>query len=378
MFRQFGFKGSSSWGWLCAVSLLVFLAISGCVISPRRLPGDVVPGTSPTPTPTPGTTPTPTPSPTPTPTPVATPTGKLYVSNSGANSIVRFDQALTANGNATPATTIIGASTQLNAPEFMFLDAAADRLYVANTGALSVLIFDHISAKTGNAAPERAISGATTTLISPTDVSVDKVRDLLYVADDTDVAVFAGASTATGDIPPTRIYTVSFTISAILIDAASDRLYLADSAGQAINVYDNASTLAAGPITANRTITGANTHLTTPSSMQIDGSGRLVVSNASPPSITIYSNAAGANGNVPPAAEITGSNTGFNTPDQIVVDHSGTGTLYNADPGAARIAIFGSLSSATGNIAPTRAISGASTTLTVAGAPVGVALDTTR
>jgi sugar lactone lactonase YvrE len=291
---------------------------------------------------------------------------------------VRFDQALTGNGNVTPATTITGVDTQLNAPTFMFLDAAADRLYVANTGALSILIFDNISAKTGNAAPERFISGAATTLISPTDVSVDKVRDLLYVADDTDVAVFAGASTATGDIAPTRVYTVSFTVSGILIDGANDRLYLADSAGQAINVYDSASTLAAGPITATRTITGANTHLATPSSMQIDGGGRLVVSNGSPASITIYSNAAGASGNISPAAEITGSNTGLNTPDQIVVDHSGTGTLYIADSAAARIAIFGSLSSATGNIAPTRTIGGASTTLTVAGQPVGVALDATR
>src|SRR5690242_14765437 len=105
MFRVFGLKRSFSWGWLCAVSFLLILVASGCVISPRRLPGDIVPGTTPTPTPTPSATPTPTPG--------ATPAqGKLYVSNSGNNSIIRFDQALTASGNAPPAATISGANTK--------------------------------------------------------------------------------------------------------------------------------------------------------------------------------------------------------------------------------------------------------------------------
>ena len=80
---------------------------------------------------------------------------------------------------------------------------------------------------------------------------------------------------------------------------------------------------------------------------------------------------------MPPAAEIVGSNTGFGVPDQIVVNTTGTGSVYNADPGAARVAIF-NLSTAGGNIAPNRTIFGPSTTLTVAGQPVGVALDTTR
>jgi hypothetical protein len=66
------------------------------------------------------------------------------------------------------------------------------------------------------------------------------------------------------------------------------------------------------------------------------------------------------------------------TPDQIVVDKTGNGILYNADPGAARIAVFGSLNTANGNIAPARSINGPSTGLTVGSQPVGVALDTTR
>jgi len=300
------------------------------------------------------------------------------VSNSGANSIVRFDQAFTDSGNIIPGATIRGTRTSLNAPAFIFLDTAADRLFVANNADISILIFDNVSTKNGDVAPERIISGASTTLGSPTDVSVDKSRDLLYVADDIDIHVFSSASTATGNIAPARNLSPGFSVAAIFIDGANDRLYAADSATNSIAVYDSASTLASGPITANRTIQGAATHLATPGSIQLDGAGRLVVSNATAPSITIYNNAATANGNLAPSAEITGTNTGFSVPNQIVVDTGGTGTLYMADPGAARIAVFSSLSTATGNIAPNRVIVGPGTTLTTAGAPQGVAIDTTR
>jgi hypothetical protein len=357
-------RGVAPLGLCAAVFCLLFAA--GCVISPRRTFGG---GGTPTPTPTPTASPTPTP---------VVATGKLYVSNGGADSILRFDNALTASGNIVPAATISGANTTLNAPAYITLDAAADRLYVANKGNISVLIFDNISTKAGNVAPERTIVGPSTTLVTPTDVSLDKGRNLLYVADGTDIHVFASASTATGDAAPARNLSTQFAISAILIDGANDRLYAADSAGKAIDVYDNASTLN-GPVTATRTVQGVATHLATPGGIQIDGSGRLVVSNASPANITIYTNAAVANGNIAPVAEISGSNTGLSFPDQIVVNTAGTGSLYNADPGGTpRVAVFANLSTATGNIAPTRSITGPNTGLTVAGRPVGVALDTTR
>lgn len=300
--------------------------------------------------------------------------------NSTTNTLLRFDNAFTASGNATPAATIFGTNTTFSSPAFMTLDAPNDRLYIADNGDLSVVIYDNISTKNGNVAPNRIIAGPLhTTLIGPTDVSLDKVRNLLYVADDQEVVVFASASSATGDVTPARVLTTTFAlgVAAVFIDASNDRLYAADPTGNAIAVFDNASTLATGTVTPNRTIQGASTLLGTPSGIQIDGLGRLIVSNANPPSITIYSNAGGANGNIAPVAQISGSNTGMSVPDQIVVDPTGTGTVYNADPGAARIAAFANLNTATGNIAPTRKISGSSTGITASG-PVGVALDNTR
>ena len=80
---------------------------------------------------------------------------------------------------------------------------------------------------------------------------------------------------------------------------------------------------------------------------------------------------------IAPVAEIAGANTGLSVPTQIFVDTTGTGTLYNADPGAARIAVWGNLNTANGNIAPTRIISGTNTGITASG-QLGLALDTTR
>jgi hypothetical protein len=299
---------------------------------------------------------------------------------------LRFDNAFTANDDATPAATISGANTTLNSPSFMTLDAAADRLYVANTGDLSVVIFDGVSTKTGtvNIAPTRTIAGVQTGLLQPTDVALDKGRDMLYVADDIDIFVFNSASAAAtnGNVPFARDISPGFAVSAIFIDATNNRLYAADQAADAIAIFDNASTLN-GTVNPTRVIQGLATHLAVPSGVAIDGAGRLIVSNVGngttiPPTITIYANAAIADGNIAPVAEITGSNTGMSTPDQIVVDRTGTGTLYNADPGAARIAAFANLNTANSNISPTRSINGPSTGMTVGSQPVGVALDTTR
>ena len=347
------------------MAVFCLLLTVGCVISPRRTFGGG------------GGTPTPTPTPTGSPTPTPTATGKLYVMNTTSNTLLRFDNAFTANGNATPAATIVGNNTTFNLPGFMTLDTANDRLFIADTGDLSVLIYDNISTKNGNIAPSRIIAGAATNLLGPTDVALDKVRNLLYVADDLDIHVYASASTVNANQAPTRDLSVVFQLSAIFIDGANDRLYVADQAGNAIAVYDHASTLN-GPITANRAVQGAtNTHLSGPGGVKVDGAGRLVVSNASSASITIYANAATADGDIAPVAEIAGSNTGLSVPDQIFVDTTGTGTLYNVDPGAARVAVWGNLNTANGNIAPTRTINGTNTGIT-AGGQLGLAFDNTR
>lgn len=362
-------------GFSLACLLFLTLVIAGCQISPRRTLGGTS-TTSPTPTPSPTPVATPTPIPTPTPVPTPTPTGKLYVTSGSQNSIVRFDNAFTATGNVAPAANVSGVATGLSLPVYLALDSTADRLFVASRSNASIVIFDQASTKTGNVAPNRVISGAATNLGTPTDVSLDKSRDLIYVADDLDVFVFNAASTANGNVAVSRDIQVGFVVSAVLIDSAADRLFVADPTGNTIDVFDSASTLT-GAVTPSRQISGAATGLGHPAGLRIDTLGRLIVSNSSPASITVY-NAASASGNVAPSATISGTNTGLVTPNQIDFDPTGSGTLYVADPGAGNIAIFGSFSTASGNIAPTRTISGALTTLSATGLNSGVAVDATR
>src|SRR5690348_10418687 len=173
--------GSTQFSILTILIVSVLAAMSGCVISPRRSGGG---STSPTPTPM--------------VTPVPGATGKLYVSNQNGNSILRFDNALTTTGDTQPNATIIGSGTGLNQPQFMALDPAADRLFVANPGGSSVLVWDAVSTVNGNTPPTRTISGLNTGLIAPVAVALDVTRDLLYVADPSqgDVLVFSPASTA--------------------------------------------------------------------------------------------------------------------------------------------------------------------------------------
>ena len=370
---------------LAAVLCFALLMMTGCVISPRRTLGG-----SASPSPTPTATPSATPSATPTPTPVV-PTNRLYVSNQNTNSIVRFDNALTATGNIAPSATVSGTATTLDGPQYLAFDPVHDRLFVANVGTATnlgtVLIFDSASTLTGNAAPTRTIGGTVSGLVSPSDVAYDATHDALYVLDATDVLVYntISSSTKTGDIAPDRTINTSFlTLTAICLDVINDRLYVADSGSNAIGIYDNVSSLT-GVVPASRTVGGALTKLASPFGVALDPSKNLVVSNAGGAgSITVYTAASVATGtsllNVAPVATITGAATTLATPAQIILNPLSTaGEMIVADTAAGAVSAFSNVVSSGGNTAPVRHIQGSSTTLTVTGQPTarGVALDTT-
>ena len=308
-------------------------------------------------------------------------TGQLYVSDQGGSAILRFSGATRATGNIAPAANISGASTQISNPQYIFVDSAANRLYVANLNGSNILVFEKVSTLNGNQAPSRVLTS--TSLATPIDLTVDTSKDLLYVADNSKVAVFTGASTANGSLVAVRTIQLTFTPIAILLDQSNDRLFVVNNTGNAVDVFDGASTLN-GTVTPNRTLSGTNTQLNQPAGVRIDGAGRLIVSNAgSSPSITIYNNAATITGNVAPTAVISGSNTTLNTPAQLALDSTtNAGELYVADPTGGNVSVFSNITTLTGNqnIAPSRTISGSATLLTGTGSTTarGVALDTTR
>jgi hypothetical protein len=339
-----------------AFTLFLLLSLSSCVISPRR--GGTTGGGG------------------------GTGTGQLYVVNSSASAILRFAGATAANGNVNPKGNLAGSSTQLSSPKRVLVDAANNRLYIANAGAANILVFDNASGLTGNVntGPTRVISSAN--LVTPADIALDKVRDLLFVADNLEVAVFGAASTTNGSTPALRVIQLTFTPGAILSDGANDRLFIADPSSNTIDVVDGAS-IANGPLTPTRTISGPASQLSQPNGMVIDGAGRLIVSNFSPPSITIYGNAASANTPVTPVAVISGNNTTLVNPGQLALDPTtNSGELYIADPSNASIVVFSSITTvnSTINPQPNRSVSGSNTLLTGTSGnnATGVAIDTTH
>jgi len=331
-------------GRLARISIAGLLILTnGCVISPRRGPGSSS----------------------------GNGVGSIYVSNTSTNTVLRFGNASGVNGNATPAATVQGGATQLSSPQYLALDAANDRLFVANQGTSSILVFEHASTKSGNVVPDRVISGAATLLVSPADVQLDATRDLLYVADAAQVLVFASASTVNGNIAPARNISAGFTVAALLIDSGSDRMFLADSSSNAVDIYDSASTLN-HVVSPNRILSGSQTQLSAPSGLQIDATGRLVVSNFGSASITIYAGAATANGSSSPATTINGGNTHLSNPSQIAVVGS-SGQLFIADGAAASVVVFTNLSAASGNASPNNVINGSNTGLARSGGGTGPA-----
>ena len=370
---------------LAIVLLFALFMMTGCVISPRRTLGG-----SATPTPTPTPTPTGTPTATPTPTPIA-PTTRLYVSNQNTNSIAVFSSALSTTGNVAPITTIVGALTTFDGPQYLAFDATHDRLFVANTKRSpdlgTILIFDSASKAIGNVAPTRTIGGTASGLISPSDVFYDATNDRLYVLDVTDILVYNTISNpaVNGDRPPDRDILVPFNLTAFCIDVVNDRLFATDAGANEVAIYDSVSTLNSPTLAvpASRTVSGALTKLSGPFGVALDPAGNLVVANSSGGgSITVYTAASVATGtgllNVAPVATIAGAATTLATPAQIILNTaSAAGEMIVADSTAGEVVTFTNVSSSGGNTAPARKIVGSATTLTLTGQPTarGVALD---
>jgi hypothetical protein len=304
--------------------------------------------------------------------------GQLYVST--ASSILHFNNAESSNGNIAPVSTISGTNTQLSSPQHLFLDTANDRLYVANQGGSSVLVFDGVSTQSGtiNSAPTRAIFGNATGLVAPIDVALDPVNNLLYVADGTSILVFAGASTVNGNTPPVHNINMGVSIGGLFLDATNNQLYVSDPGDNAVDRLDGANSQDVVGVVGGA-IAGANTGLSQPRGLALDAAGRLLVSNsATPASITVYASASVATGNITPSLTISGSSTLLRAPGQIALNRNvGNGELYVLDPLAASVLVFTNAPTTGGNIAPARNIAGSNTGIT-ASAVNGLAIDPTR
>jgi hypothetical protein len=309
-------------------------------------------------------------------------TGHLYVSSQGQNEILVFSGATALNGTVTPQATVTSNTTNtiggmLANPQNIFSDAGNDRLYVANQGGPSILVFDGVSKLTGSVGATATRVITSNDFTAPSDVQVDTIRDILYVADNNnEIIVIPHASTATGAATVTAVINPGFSPSALLVDSGHNNLFVANSTGNSVALFNNASALSgAGTQAPNFTLQGAATQLNGPAGLQIDGAGRLLVGNTGSASITVYNNASTLNGNVQPAAIISSTTPPLAVPAQLAIDPTTNGgELYVADTMNGAIFVFTTIGQASGTLTGqnlSRRLTGLTT-------PRGVAIDTTH
>ena len=111
----------------------------------------------------------------------------------------------TASGNIAPLRMISGASTGLNGPTGIAVDTVNDEIIVANSNNNSLTVFTRTT--NGNVAPLRTISGASTGLNAPYGVAIDTVNNEIAVANypfSSSVSITVHNRSANGNVAPLR------------------------------------------------------------------------------------------------------------------------------------------------------------------------------
>lgn len=245
---------------------------------------------------------------------------QIYIANSGGNAITIYANARSANGNTAPSRTIVGAATTLNAPSGLYFDVAGDRLYIANTGANTVAVYDNAGSADGNVAPTRSLTSPGT-LTAPSRLAVDTTRNLLYVVNgDGRILVYDAAVTVSGAVAPGRVWSDSELTGAsgIYVDPVGDRAYVSNAGSNRILIFDGAST-ATGAVTPSRALVGVGTNLNQPRDLFVDiGNDRLYVANSGGNQILVFDNASTVTGAPTPTRVL--SLAGGTTPQGVFVD----------------------------------------------------------
>ncbi len=164
---------------------------------------------------------------------------------SWGDSILRVtDDVLNIGLNATPKT-ITGSNTKLtdfggSNEDTVAVDRPRNMLYVLLSNA--VLVWHNADTVSGNVAPDRVITIASG--VSFSGIAVDSANDRLYFGGFQGGArlfAFSSASTLNGVVAPTAI--ISTDVSWMALDPVNNRLYMTQTTGPVVTVFDGASTL---------------------------------------------------------------------------------------------------------------------------------------
>lgn len=145
------------------------------------------------------------------------------------------------------------------------------------------------------------------------------------------------------------------------IPASPSKLFVVNAVGNSVVSFNDASGLT-GDVVPNRTVAGVNTLLNTPSDVVVSWGGSLLVTNGNPASFSItgYSSAGLANGNIIPNQVVQGSNTKLTAQPACMAVDTLNDVLFVARAGASpAILVYTGISdpSFTGNKNPTHTFS---------------------
>jgi sugar lactone lactonase YvrE len=140
--------------------------------------------------------------------------------------------------------------------------------------------------------------------------------------------------------------------------AVTPQLFISNFTGKGVLSYLNPSTVN-GNIAPDTNLSGAQTSINNPADIVVTANGVLLVANrVAAASITSYTNAGTANGNVVPARNVSGANTGLALPTALAINPANDLLFVanNTAPFAINVYADASTSAFLGNLPPTRTI----------------------
>jgi DNA-binding beta-propeller fold protein YncE len=287
---------------------------------------------------------------------VDTVNNEIFVVNTFGNSITVYGR--TADGNVAPARTIAGENTGLNYPGCIFVDTVNNEIFVANTGGDSITVYDRTG--NGNISPMRTISGLYTDLDSIHGMTVDTAHNEIFVAKVDFINVYD--STGSGNITPIRTIigpNMNY-LGGIVADPVNNEIIVANAHANSIVVYARTSN---GGFALARTIAGGATGLNNPWGIAVDtihnqiyAANDIYIANSVGGSITVYDRA--DSGDVAPARVISYTDTDVRSPTGIAAD-SVHNEIFVLNFGNNSISVYSRATS--GDLSLVRTISGVAT-----------------
>lgn len=289
--------------------------------------------------------------------------GQVFVANYHGDSVTAW--SLGTSGNTTPVFTIlepIGAS-----PHQIAINHRAGELIVANNVSYTVSTYDRVSGTL-----KRTIGGDITGIIRPTGVAIDETRGELYVANDWGQSITVYNELANGNVLPTRTITSHgriVSLAGLAIDLANDEILVSDYFNNTIFTFELS---ASGDAVPKRQLSGSG--LSLPQGIALDvRNDKILVANSSfftpnAGSILTFNRTDRTDdgSSVAPLRKLDGAATSLCNPISVAIDYINDNIVVanaNFGQGTCTNAVTTYSRTANGNVAPSRKIAGASTTL---------------